>query len=147
LTFDVFFCSCRYDSNAPDSTDSEGGSDHSGKEKKEKKPKKAKTISEKPRKKREKGDEKRKKKDENAPKRPQSAYFLWMNESRESIKEKNPGASVAEIAKKAGEMWRELKDKTVRINELYYSVASINTTIQIYLFFSHKYMIFLYHKV
>lgn len=53
-------------------------------------------------------------KDKNAPKRPQSAYFLWMNENRESIKEKHPGLSVGEVAKKSGELWRELKDKKVR---------------------------------
>lgn len=108
----MIICCLRYDSNAPDSSDSEGeGSDGSGgkAEKKEKKPKKAKTVSEKPRKKR----KEKRVKDSNAPKRPQSAYFLWMNENRDKIKEKQPGMSVGEIAKKAGEMWRELKDKTV----------------------------------
>lgn len=103
-----------YDSNAP-TTDSEEGSDESGKEKKEKKEKKhkkAKTVSEKPRKRKEK-KEKKTKKDKNAPKRPQSAYFIWMNENREKIKEQNPKLSITEIAKKGGEMWRELKDKSV----------------------------------
>ena len=63
------------------------------------------------------GAKKRKKgtkKDPNAPKRPMSAYFLWLNENREQIKSDNPGASVADIAKKGGELWRELKDKSVR---------------------------------
>lgn len=72
-------------------------------------PKKAKTVSEKPRKKRNKGE-----KDENKPKRAMSAYFLWLNASREDIKSKNPGISVTDLSKKAGELWRELQDKTVR---------------------------------
>ncbi|XP_018014547.1 FACT complex subunit Ssrp1 [Hyalella azteca] len=96
-----------FDSDAPDSSDD--GSNASGGEdgeKKEKKPKKAKTVSEKPRKKRQKKD-----RDDNKPKRPQSAYFLWLNAHREEIKRKNPGISITDLSKKAGEMWRELSDK------------------------------------
>lgn len=52
-------------------------------------------------------------KDSNAPKRPQSAYFIWMSENREKLKEEYPSLSMTELAKKAGEVWRELKDKTV----------------------------------
>ncbi|KAK7460785.1 hypothetical protein BaRGS_00038806 [Batillaria attramentaria] len=44
--------------------------------------------------------------------RPQSAYFLWLNENRENIKKENPGISVTEISKLAGEMWKEVDDKT-----------------------------------
>lgn len=47
------------------------------------------------------------------PKRPLSAYMIWLNENRESIKKDHPGIKVTEIAKKGGEMWRGLKDKTV----------------------------------
>ncbi|RXG54821.1 FACT complex subunit Ssrp1 [Armadillidium vulgare] len=101
-----------YDTNASSSSeDSEGGG--SGTEatkkhkEKERKPKKAKTVPEGPRRKKNK-----KEKDENRPKRPQSAYFLWLNEMRETIKKKNPGISITEISKKAGQMWREVKDKT-----------------------------------
>lgn len=39
--------------------------------------------------------------------------MLWLNDTREQIKRDNPGISVIEIAKKGGEMWRELKDKSV----------------------------------
>jgi high mobility group protein B2 len=46
------------------------------------------------------------------PKRPLSAYMLWLNENRESIKKDFPGIKVTEIAKKGGEMWRGMKDKT-----------------------------------
>lgn len=39
--------------------------------------------------------------------------MLWLNDTREQIKRDNPGIKVTEIAKKGGEMWRELKDKSV----------------------------------
>lgn len=39
--------------------------------------------------------------------------MLWLNEQREQIKRENPNITVTEIAKKGGEMWRELKDKSV----------------------------------
>ena len=38
--------------------------------------------------------------------------MLWLNSSREQIKSDNPGISVTEIAKKGGEMWKEMKDKS-----------------------------------
>uniref|UniRef100_A0A1B6EEE8 FACT complex subunit SSRP1 n=1 Tax=Clastoptera arizonana TaxID=38151 RepID=A0A1B6EEE8_9HEMI len=102
-----------YDSN-PSPTDSDEGSDASGggsggekKKKKEKKAKKTITISEKPRKKRQK-----KEKDENKPKRAASAYMLWFNENREKIKSDNPGIAFTDIAKKGGELWKKLEDKS-----------------------------------
>lgn len=52
-------------------------------------------------------------KDPNRPKRPQSAYFIWLNEHREQIKEENPGISITDLSKRAGEMWKEVTDKTV----------------------------------
>uniref|UniRef100_A0A0V0G502 FACT complex subunit SSRP1 n=1 Tax=Triatoma dimidiata TaxID=72491 RepID=A0A0V0G502_TRIDM len=109
-----------YDSD-PSSTDSDEDSDASGggsgedgekkekKKKKEKKEKKKKTvtISEKPRKRREK-----KEKDSNKPKRAPTAYMLWLNENREKIKQDNPGISFTDIAKKGGELWKKLDDKS-----------------------------------
>ena len=47
------------------------------------------------------------------PKRPMSAYFLWMNENREQIKKDHPGLSIAEFGKKAGELWKGMSDKSV----------------------------------
>jgi len=45
------------------------------------------------------------------PKKPMSAYFMWLNEEgRESIKADNPGFSVTEVGKRSGEIWREMKD-------------------------------------
>lgn len=46
------------------------------------------------------------------PKRPLSAYMLWLNEARVSIKKDNPDFKVTEVAKKGGELWRGLKDKS-----------------------------------
>eukprot|EP00887_Chlorella_sp_A99_P002324 scaffold10.g2324.t1 len=51
------------------------------------------------------------KKDPNAPKRPQSAYFIFMNENREKIKKENPEATFGQIGKIAGEQWKALSDK------------------------------------
>lgn len=58
----------------------------------------------------------KKQKDKGGPKRPMSAYMLWLNASRERIKSENPGISITEISKKAGEMWRQIgkEDKEVR---------------------------------
>lgn len=49
------------------------------------------------------------------PKRPLSAYMLWLNENREAIKKESPGIKVTEIAKRGGELWRGLGDKSVSI--------------------------------
>ncbi|XP_053967853.1 high mobility group protein D-like [Anastrepha ludens] len=46
------------------------------------------------------------------PKRPLSAYMLWLNNAREQIKRENPGIKVTEVAKKGGELWRSMKDKS-----------------------------------
>lgn len=49
----------------------------------------------------------------NAPKRPATAFMLWLNESRKKIIDDNPGIKVTEVAKKGGELWRDLGDKSV----------------------------------
>ncbi|KAF7270248.1 structure specific recognition protein [Rhynchophorus ferrugineus] len=98
-----------FDSN-PSTSESEGeeGSEGEKKDKKKEKKKSAKTVSEKPRKPR----KPKKEKDDNKPKRASTAFMLWLNANREKIKKDNPGIKVTEIAKKGGEMWRELKDKS-----------------------------------
>lgn len=97
------------DSDDNDAGDKKGSGGEDGKKKKEKKKSKsAKTVKEPGmRKKRVK-----KVKDENKPKRAASAYFIWLAEIREQIKKDNPGISITEISKKAGEMWKEVKDKS-----------------------------------
>lgn len=96
-----------YDSKASASESSDEGSgseDESAKKKKEKK-KEKKVVKEK---KERKPRKEKKQKDQGGPKRPMSAYMLWLNSSRERIKSENPGISITEISKKAGEMWRQL---------------------------------------
>ncbi|XP_062852360.1 FACT complex subunit SSRP1 isoform X2 [Trichomycterus rosablanca] len=94
-----------YDSKASASESSADDDADSDNERKKKPIKKAKIVKEGKRK-------KEKIKDSGAPKRPMSAYMLWLNSSRERIKGENPGISVTEISKKAGEMWKQLsKDK------------------------------------
>uniref|UniRef100_A0AAX7SPT3 FACT complex subunit SSRP1 n=1 Tax=Astatotilapia calliptera TaxID=8154 RepID=A0AAX7SPT3_ASTCA len=94
-----------YDSNASASESSEGGEESEDESAKKKKAKKAKVVKEK---KERKPRKEKKQKDAGGPKRPMSAYMLWLNSSRERIKSDNPGISITEISKKAGEMWRQL---------------------------------------
>merc|ERR1719361_3034495 len=51
------------------------------------------------------------KKDPNAPKRPLSAYFIFMGEKRAEVKAANPNDKIGDIAKKMGKMWQELDEK------------------------------------
>ncbi|NXL52783.1 SSRP1 protein, partial [Podilymbus podiceps] len=92
-----------FDSNASASSSSgDGDSDRD-----EKKPaKKAKIV--KDRKPRKKQPESKKGKDPNAPKRPMSAYMLWLNASRDKIKSDHPGISITDLSKKAGELWKAM---------------------------------------
>ncbi|KFV65028.1 FACT complex subunit SSRP1 [Dryobates pubescens] len=92
-----------FDSNASASSSSgDGDSDRD-----EKKPaKKAKVV--KDRKPRKKQLESKKGKDPNAPKRPMSAYMLWLNANRERIKSDHPGISITDLSKKAGELWKAM---------------------------------------
>eukprot|EP01060_Flectonema_neradi_P030154 TRINITY_DN430_c2_g1_i1.p1 TRINITY_DN430_c2_g1~~TRINITY_DN430_c2_g1_i1.p1 ORF type:complete len:194 (+),score=79.58 TRINITY_DN430_c2_g1_i1:48-629(+) len=54
----------------------------------------------------------KKKKDPNAPKRPATAYFIWLSRSRASIVEEYDlkGKPASQVAKKAGELWKELDE-------------------------------------
>nr|CAG4640707.1 EOG090X02Z1 [Eulimnadia texana] len=108
-----------FDSNVSssdeDDSDQSGGSDKKAKKEKkkkkkekEKKPRKSKADDDKPKKAR----KPKKEKDDNKPKRPQSAYFLWLNSNRDKIKAENPGISITELTKKAGELWKKLEDKS-----------------------------------
>lgn len=48
--------------------------------------------------------------DQNAPKRPMSAYFLWANKVRNSVVKENPDASLGEIGKKLGALWKNVSE-------------------------------------
>ena len=51
---------------------------------------------------------KKKKRDPNAPKRPMSSYFLFMQENRESVLKDQPGLKIGDIAKEMGKRWAEV---------------------------------------
>ncbi|XP_023173504.1 FACT complex subunit Ssrp1 [Drosophila hydei] len=111
-----------YDSNVQSDSDDDsdasggggGGGDSDGAAKKKHKEKKREKKEKKEKKHKEKERTKKttKKKDSGKPKRPTTAFMLWLNDTREQIKRDNPGIKVTEIAKKGGEMWKELKDKS-----------------------------------
>jgi hypothetical protein len=48
--------------------------------------------------------------DPNAPKRPLTAYFLWLKDNRARISQ--PGMTAPQIAKQAGTEWNALGDKS-----------------------------------
>jgi len=104
-----------YDSNVQDSTsdsNEEGGGSDAEKKKKEKEKHKKEKKEKREKPTRKSSSSKKKNKDSNRPKRPTTAFMLWLNDTREQIKKDNPGISITEIAKKGGELWRELKDKS-----------------------------------
>ncbi|XP_047312480.1 HMG1/2-like protein isoform X2 [Impatiens glandulifera] len=50
-------------------------------------------------------------KDPNMPKRPPSAFFVFMEDFRKTFKEKNPNnKSVAAVGKAAGEKWKSMSE-------------------------------------
>merc|ERR1712034_274512 len=50
-------------------------------------------------------------KDKNAPKKPQTAYFVMCNEKRNEIKASLEKPTMAAVSKKMGEMWKTLSDE------------------------------------
>lgn len=57
------------------------------------------------------GPKKKKKKDPNAPKRNMSAFFLYSNDVRATVKEENPEAKFGDIAKIISRQYKELTEK------------------------------------
>lgn len=53
----------------------------------------------------------KKMKDPNAPKRPASAYFLYLKDVRPDVVESLGTSSITEVGKKIGEMWRDLDEE------------------------------------
>jgi len=53
---------------------------------------------------------KKKPKDKNAPKKPQTAYFVMCNEKRNEIKASLENPTMAAVSKKMGEMWKNLSE-------------------------------------
>merc|ERR1712007_129635 len=52
----------------------------------------------------------KKAKDPNAPKRPQNAYMRFSNEVRADVAKKHNLTAVGDIAKKIGEMWKNMPE-------------------------------------
>eukprot|EP00252_Welwitschia_mirabilis_P016819 TRINITY_DN3736_c0_g1_i1.p1 TRINITY_DN3736_c0_g1~~TRINITY_DN3736_c0_g1_i1.p1 ORF type:complete len:151 (+),score=53.50 TRINITY_DN3736_c0_g1_i1:205-657(+) len=53
----------------------------------------------------------KKEKDPNKPKRPPSAFFVFMEEFRKTFKEKNPNnKSVAAVGKAGGDKWKSMSE-------------------------------------
>lgn len=46
------------------------------------------------------------------PKRPLTSYMIFLNDHREQIKQENVGIKITDIAKRGGELWRALEDKS-----------------------------------
>jgi len=54
---------------------------------------------------------KKRKKDPNMPKQGMSAFFMYMNHIRETIKAQNPDFSVTDISKEVGRRWQTMSEK------------------------------------
>ena len=50
-------------------------------------------------------------KDPNAPKKPQTAYFLYMNAHRAEVKAAEPDLTLGELTKKMTEMYKALPEE------------------------------------
>ena len=62
-------------------------------------------------------NKKKRTKVEGQPKRPSSAYFIWMNEVRAKIKAELPSeASIGDISKFAGERWKSMTDDDKKVS-------------------------------
>lgn len=46
------------------------------------------------------------------PKKPLSSYFIWMKENRSRVQDAHPDASIGEISKICGQMWKDMADKS-----------------------------------
>ncbi len=50
-------------------------------------------------------------KDPNAPKRPLSAYFIYLADQREAFKKAHPGCSVTDVTKGVADQWKKVSEK------------------------------------
>ncbi|ELP91261.1 HMG (high mobility group) box domain containing protein, partial [Entamoeba invadens IP1] len=55
------------------------------------------------------------KQDPNLPKKPMTPYLMFLNEHREEFREKFPELKITEIAKKAAEIWRDMKEEDKQV--------------------------------
>ena len=59
----------------------------------------------------------KKEKDPDAPKKPQTSYFLYMNAKRPEVKAADPKLTFGELTKKLTEMWKALSDTDRKVYE------------------------------
>eukprot|EP01116_Phalansterium_solitarium_P020171 TRINITY_DN5877_c0_g1_i1.p1 TRINITY_DN5877_c0_g1~~TRINITY_DN5877_c0_g1_i1.p1 ORF type:complete len:208 (-),score=10.31 TRINITY_DN5877_c0_g1_i1:23-646(-) len=57
----------------------------------------------------------------NTPKRPLSAYFLFMADNRDAIQKANPKASTADLARLLGEAWRNIESTDKKKYEILFA--------------------------
>ncbi|VDM82076.1 unnamed protein product [Strongylus vulgaris] len=109
-----------FDSDAGSSESATGGGSDAEEAPKKKKKKEKEPKEKKERKERKEGKKGKREKDPNAPKRAQSAYFHWLNENRTKIKKE--GDTVADVAKRAGEMWKNMDAEAKEVKEYFCSI-------------------------
>ena len=66
--------------------------------------------------------QRKQKKDPNAPKRPSSAYMQWLNDHRAEFKQENPGISITELSKLAGQKWKSVSDAEKQASDPIYNL-------------------------
>lgn len=77
-----------------------------------KKTERKKPTSKEPKAKKAKGEKGKKVKDPNMPKRPATAFFVFLDDFRKSFKEANPDSKdVKRVGKEAGEKWKSMTDE------------------------------------
>jgi len=62
-------------------------------------------------KKKKKKKKEKKAKDPNAPKKPQTAFFVYLREQRQVVKDKNPTMKPKELVSELGRLWKEMSDE------------------------------------
>ncbi|KAJ4898879.1 high mobility group B protein 7-like [Raphanus sativus] len=60
-------------------------------------------------------DEKKSSASNNKPKRPLTAFFIFMNDFRKTFKEENPSSNVKDVAKQGGEKWKSLTEEEKKV--------------------------------
>ncbi|VVB17490.1 unnamed protein product [Arabis nemorensis] len=51
----------------------------------------------------------------NKPKRPLTAFFIFMGDFRKTFKEENPSSNVKDVAKQGGEKWKSLTEEEKKV--------------------------------
>ncbi|KAJ4884562.1 high mobility group B protein 7-like [Raphanus sativus] len=60
-------------------------------------------------------DEKKSSASNNKPKRPLTAFFIFMNDFCKTFKEENPSSNVKDVAKQGGEKWKSLTEEEKKV--------------------------------